>query len=210
MPVVMEYPPSLATSGPTKTTAMVVMPDPRARASVTRHLWMLGIRDVVEVSTVAEARIRLATPRNLCVVDANLPDGSGPALLKYMQSAGWTGGLVLSARDDIQTVRAALAAGSRGYVITGTRGRSPVGSRVVSSPPSFPPQNSVNRVRGLSSREIEVLRLVADGQTNKAIGESMGLSALTVKSHLARIARKLGTGDRAGMVGLALRTGILT
>jgi len=37
----------------------------------------------------------------------------------------------------------------------------------------------------------------------------MGLSALTVKSHLARIARKLGTGDRAGMVAVALRTGII-
>ncbi|CAM5275751.1 hypothetical protein SBADM41S_12062 [Streptomyces badius] len=44
-----------------------------------------------------------------------------------------------------------------------------------------------------------MLRLVAEGQSNKAIGVSMGLSALTVKSHLARIARKLGTGDRAGI-----------
>ena len=52
--------------------------------------------------------------------------------------------------------------------------------------------------RELSGREVEVLRLVAEGQSNKAIGVSMGLSALTVKSHLARIARKLGTGDRAG------------
>lgn len=52
--------------------------------------------------------------------------------------------------------------------------------------------------RELSGREVEVLRLVAEGQSNKAIGVAMGLSALTVKSHLARIARKLGTGDRAG------------
>uniref|UniRef100_UPI0018D0DAA8 response regulator transcription factor n=1 Tax=Streptomyces clavuligerus TaxID=1901 RepID=UPI0018D0DAA8 len=63
--------------------------------------------------------------------------------------------------------------------------------------------------RELSGREVEVLRLVAEGQSNKAIGVSMGLSALTVKSHLARIARKLGTGDRAGMVAVALRTGII-
>ena len=63
--------------------------------------------------------------------------------------------------------------------------------------------------RELSGREVEVLRLVAEGQSNKAIGVAMGLSALTVKSHLARIARKLGTGDRAGMVAVALRTGII-
>ena len=38
-------------------------------------------------------------------------------------------------------------------------------------------------------REVEVLQLVADGQSNKQIGDVLGLSALTVKSHLARIAR---------------------
>jgi DNA-binding NarL/FixJ family response regulator len=64
-------------------------------------------------------------------------------------------------------------------------------------------------VSELSGREIEVLHLVADGRSNKEIGEELGLSALTVKSHLARIARKLGTGDRAGMVAVALRTGII-
>ncbi len=64
-------------------------------------------------------------------------------------------------------------------------------------------------VSELSGREIEVLRLVADGQSNKQIGEQLGLSALTVKSHLARIARKLGTGDRAEMVAMAMRAGVI-
>jgi len=59
------------------------------------------------------------------------------------------------------------------------------------------------------AREIEVLRLVADGQSNKQIGSALGLSALTVKSHLARIARKLGTGDRAEMVVVAMRAGVV-
>ncbi|MGH9005846.1 MAG: response regulator transcription factor, partial [Acidimicrobiia bacterium] len=61
---------------------------------------------------------------------------------------------------------------------------------------------------GLSAREVEVLRLVADGQSNRDVGETLGLSPLTVKSHLARIGRKLGSGDRAEMVALALRAGI--
>ena len=64
-------------------------------------------------------------------------------------------------------------------------------------------------VSELSGREVEVLRLVADGQSNKQIGDELGLSALTVKSHLARIARKLGTGDRAEMVALAMRAGVI-
>ena len=57
----------------------------------------------------------------------------------------------------------------------------------------------------MSEREIQVLQQVADGHTNKEAGQQLGLSGLTVKSHLARIGRKLGTGDRAEMVALAMR-----
>ena len=64
-------------------------------------------------------------------------------------------------------------------------------------------------VDGLSAREIEVLGLVACGRSNRDIGAELHLSALTVKSHLARIARKLGTGDRAEMVAVALRAGVI-
>ena len=44
---------------------------------------------------------------------------------------------------------------------------------------------------------------------DRAIGDELGLSALTVKSHLARISRKLGTGDRAALVAISIRTGLL-
>ena len=68
---------------------------------------------------------------------------------------------------------------------------------------------SLDNPVGLTQREIEVLQAVAQGRSNKGIGEELGLSALTVKSHLARIARKLGTGDRAEMVALGMRAGLL-
>ena len=58
--------------------------------------------------------------------------------------------------------------------------------------------------------EAHLLQLVADGQSNKEIGTALGLSALTVKSHLARIARKLGTGDRAELVMISLRSGLIS
>jgi len=63
-------------------------------------------------------------------------------------------------------------------------------------------------IRG-AAREVGVLRLVADGRTNREIGEALSLSALTVKSHLARISRKVGTGDRAEMVAFAIRHELL-
>ena len=61
----------------------------------------------------------------------------------------------------------------------------------------------------MTDREVEVLEWVADGRSNKWIAERLTLSSLTVKSHLTRIGRKLGTGDRAEMVAMAMRAGII-
>lgn len=216
--VLLEQPASLVAYRPNKPTAMVVVADPRVRSTVTRHLWALGVRDVIEASSIAEARPRIGNPRDICVADVHLPDGSGLTLLSETRAAGWPNGLALSAADDIGAVRNALAGGVKGYVVTGTRnnvglpsrpGAAPIGAgaRMHRRHPGAP--SHPGGYRELSGREVEVLRLVAEGQSNKAIGVSMGLSALTVKSHLARIARKLGTGDRAGMVAVALRTGII-
>jgi DNA-binding NarL/FixJ family response regulator len=229
--VLLEHPANLVAYRPTKPTAMVVVADPRVRNTVTRHPWALGVRDVIEASSIAEARPRVSTPRDICVADVHLPDGSGLTILAETRAAGWPNGLALSAADDIGAVRSALAGGVKGYVVTGTRGTigmpgrpgMPLGAAQmagrmrrpgmpgVPGAPAGPgaPGVQPTTYRELSGREVEVLRLVAEGQSNKAIGVAMGLSALTVKSHLARIARKLGTGDRAGMVAVALRTGII-
>lgn len=234
MSVLVDHTASLLAYRPAKLTAMVVVHDPRVRTSVTRHLWALGVRDVVEASTIAEARSRMATPRDIAVVDVHLPDGPGLALLAEMRTVGWSSAVAISTADDTNAVRAALASGVRGYVVTGARALPhsrpgfpgglgtvpahlrerrlmPVGAAgTAAALAAGPVPNVVNAgCRELSAREIEVLRLVADGRSNKAIGQTMGLSALTVKSHLARIARKLGTGDRAGMVAVAMRGGII-
>jgi len=60
-------------------------------------------------------------------------------------------------------------------------------------------------VHSLTTRELDVVRLVAEGMSNREIAVKLDLSPLTVKSHLGRIARKLGVGDRAHIVALACR-----
>ena len=190
-------------------TAMVVVASPFVRETIARALRGLGAVEVVEAGSLAEARVRGrgSVSRDLAVVEGSLPDGSGIALLSELRALGWGRGLVLSASEDPYTVRAALAAGVRAFLVT------------ASSPTNRAPGEAVtpHRIRGtrisgaegLSGREVEVLQLVAAGRSNKDIGEALGLSALTVKSHLARIARKLGTGDRAEMVVVAMRAGVV-
>lgn len=121
MSVLLEQPASLVAYRPNKPTAMVVVADQRVRSTVTRHLWALGVRDVIEASSVAEARPRIGNPRDICVAEVHLPDGSGLTLLSETRAAGWPNGLALSAADDIGAVRNALAGGVKGYVVTGTR-----------------------------------------------------------------------------------------
>jgi DNA-binding NarL/FixJ family response regulator len=61
----------------------------------------------------------------------------------------------------------------------------------------------------LSAREIEILRLVADGRSNREIGQQLWISEATVKSHLNRIYAKLDSTDRTAAVTAALRRGII-
>ena len=120
---------------------------------------------------------------------------------------GWQRGIVLAADGDPFSVRAALAAGVRAFVVSSAGPGRATGATGAARGPIRGSQTA--GVDGLSGREIEVLALVASGRSNRDIGTELHLSALTVKSHLARIARKMGTGDRAEMVAVALRAGVI-
>jgi DNA-binding NarL/FixJ family response regulator len=65
------------------------------------------------------------------------------------------------------------------------------------------------RVPHLSAVERRVMALVAEGKANKQIGSALGISPLTVKNHLARIRARLGAGDKAQALAIALRAGLL-
>jgi len=206
-------------------TAMVVDDHPLIRESMVARLMAMGATDIAEAASCAEARARAhaSGPRELCVLDVGLPDGSGLDLLADLRAAGWQRLVVLSAADDPYSVRAAFVAGAQGYLLKsasplvvadgvrrvldgGVYADPSVASLLAAGLRGGPQQDGVSE---LSGREVEVLKLVADGRSNKEIGETLGLSALTVKSHLARIARKLGTGDRAEMVAMAMRAGVI-
>lgn len=162
-------------------------------------------------------------PCDLAILDLGLPDGSGIELVSELRSNGWPRVVVLASSDDPYAVRAAFQAGAQAYLLKSaspmavTDGVRRVLEGGVYADPGVAPvlatgtrvPGTDNTPRELSSREVQVLQLVADGQSNKEIGEALNLSALTVKSHLSRIGRKLGTGDRAQMVALAMRAGVI-
>jgi ATP/maltotriose-dependent transcriptional regulator MalT len=79
-------------------------------------------------------------------------------------------------------------------------------------PRTLPPRRSVvpepSSAR-LSTREVEVLRLVAAGQTNRAIAENLVLSECTVAHHVASVLNKLGVSSRAEAVAVGFREGMV-
>jgi len=198
---------------------------PLLREAVTARLTAMGAGTVHQAASVAEARARaLASgPCDLAILDLGLPDGSGLNLVAELRAQGWGRLVVLASSDDPYLVRSAFQAGAQAYLLKSTSPRVVTDGvqRVLTggalADPTVAPllatgtwvPGTDNTPRELSVREVEVLELVADGRSNKEIGDTLGLSALTVKSHLSRIGRKLGTGDRAQMVALAMRAGVI-
>ena len=81
-----------------------------------------------------------------------------------------------------------------------------LGHRLIS--PTVPLPKQARHIAGLTERELQVLRLVAEGSTNREIAEALVLSENTVARHLTSIFTKVGVENRAGATAFALRQGL--
>lgn len=183
-------------------SALVVNDDPLVREPIAARLRRMGAGTVHETATVTETLVfaRAAGPCDLAVVDLELPDGGGLDLVTELHGYGWRRIVVLASPGNRHAVPLAFQAGAQCCLLKPQRSEGPA------APPD-PPLPATTHA--LSTREVEVLQLVAAGQSNREIGLTLNLSALTVKSHLSRIGRKLGAGDRARMVVQAMRARII-
>lgn len=124
--------------------------------------------------------------------------------------------IVVSINETAEDVHRALVAGAWGYVPKSSEKEAIVRAiRAVAAGEHFLPPELARRVAErnarvtLSSREIEVLRLIAQGRANKEIATALALSETTVKTHVAHILFKLDAPDRTRAVTLALERGLL-
>jgi DNA-binding NarL/FixJ family response regulator len=115
--------------------------------------------------------------------------------------------VVLTSFSDRDRVSDALAAGAVGYLLkdcepedllaavrSAAAGHVPLDPRVARV--LLPSASSGRPEDAMSPREVEVLRLVAQGLANKQIGRALGISERTVKAHLGRVFRQIGVADR--------------
>jgi DNA-binding NarL/FixJ family response regulator len=116
---------------------------------------------------------------------------------------------------DVQVLRA-LKAGARGYILKAHVRRELLDTirAVHGGQKRIPPEVAAELADhaaddALSSREIDVLRLIAAGNANKEIAARLGIAEETVKSHITNILAKLGANDRTHAVTTALKRGII-
>jgi DNA-binding NarL/FixJ family response regulator len=109
-----------------------------------------------------------------------------------------------------------MQAGARGYILKDSPRSELLASirRVHAGERVIPPNIATRlaeRIGGneLTAREFEVLKLIVNGQSNKQIGDNLGISEGTVKSHVNNILDKLGVTDRTQAVSVALKRGIV-
>ncbi|TBN58348.1 response regulator transcription factor [Glaciihabitans arcticus] len=164
-----------------------------------------------------------ATLPDVVVLDVQLGDGNGVDLCRDIRSAfPDIACLMLTAFDDDDASRLAVLAGAAGYVLKDIRGRNLLdGIRVVAAGRSLLAPGLRDRVAAelhrpspsdptgvdLTLRESQVLQLIADGLTNRQIGERLELAEKTVKNYVSALLAKLGMERRTQAAVYGARLG---
>ena len=185
-----------------------------------------GFEVVGEAESGAEA-LSLASRLlpDVVVLDISMPDQSGLEVAARLRgSAGPPRVLILSMHDNPEYVLESVRAGAHGYLLKDTaatelrnairavcRGESyfspPVASRL--SAAVREEHDSSQALDQLTSRELEVLRGIVQGQTNKEIAGELGISHRTVETHRESLMRKLKIRSVAELTRFAIETGII-
>lgn len=179
---------------------------------------------VGEAGTAAQALPRILAVRpDVAILDMRLPDGNGIDICRDVRSAlPDTHCLILTSYDDQDAVLAAVLAGASGYLLKEVRsaalidgirqaalGRSLMDPALVTAVVQRVTEKSPadTKLASLTDREREVLDLVADGLTNRQIGERLYLAEKTVKNYVSSLLGKLGMERRtqAAVFGAEIR-----
>ena len=173
---------------------------------------------VAEASNGREAieLFRLHRP-DVTLMDLQMPEMDGAEAIAEIQREFRDAHIIVltTYRGDAQILKA-LKAGARAYMLKGQVHRELLETirAVHAGQKRIPPDIAAELAEhamddALSAREIDVLRLVASGNSNKLIADQLSIGEATVKGHVANILSKLGANDRTHAVTIGLKRGII-
>ncbi len=165
----------------------------------------------------ALAQVRRLDP-DLLLMDLRMPGGDGVSAIRALRELSPVRPrvLVLTTYDSDRDIHAAIDAGADGYLLKATPRaeliaavlRAAVGQSVL-SPTAVQSLMDRGRQQQLTDREVEVLRAIARGGTNREVAAELLVSEATIKTHLLRLFPKLGVRDRAAAVRAAFERGLI-
>lgn len=200
--------------------------------------WLVGIIDSDErlttafaIGTLAEAHRAISTEApDLCLVDINLPDGTGIEFIERLKSQSSAKSLILTVLGDRLSVLLALQAGADGYLLKDTpgqqlrnaihstlEGETPLSPQAATfllemwkatDPAGMPP--APRDREELTSREIEVLKLFSRGLSYREVAHALNISPNTVGDHVKAIHRKLRVHSRSEAIFEARQLGLIS
>jgi DNA-binding NarL/FixJ family response regulator len=206
------------TGAPAEPTTILIVDDHAVvREGLCRLLTVYDdMRVAGEADDVATAAALAARERpDIILLDIGIPSGGGGAAVRRLRASSPTSSvLIVSRREGPELVKAALAAGARGYLPMNIQGEElVVAIRAVLADPerivlgvsraSLASGGDTAGFETLSEREREVLELVGQALSNRQIASRLSLTEATVKRHLRNIFVKLGAVSRIDAVNKA-------
>jgi DNA-binding NarL/FixJ family response regulator len=184
--------------------------------------------DIEVLDDVGSARLAIEMAADLqpdvIVMDINMPEVSGiDATRQIVKVSPHIGVLMLTMQEDDDSIFAALRAGARGYLLKSDSSREIIDAVRMGGGPAVFGRGVAQRVIDyfagqhdspadlfpeLTDREREILRLIADGESNPSIATKLYLSPKTVRNHVSNIFSKLQVSDRAQAIVRARRAGL--
>lgn len=177
--------------------------------------------NLVFSGTLADSLEILKTSFDLILLDLELPDSNGLlTLITITQVANGTPIIVVSGEDSPAIIQQALKIGAKGYIPKSAQDtvlRNAIS--LVMSGEIFVPSNILQQLdlkhehsptHTLTNRECEILNLMAEGFSNKKIGNHLCIEEATVRSHATHIFKKLSVDNRTEAVIKAQKKGLVT
>jgi DNA-binding NarL/FixJ family response regulator len=164
---------------------------------------------------------------DIAILDLSMPELNGlDATRQILEIDAVTRVLILSAHESEQLTREVLKAGAQGYVLKSDAGRvlvtavealldgrpfftSKIGQLVLDGYLRGAPVETDSSMPALSSREREIVQLLAEGRSNKEVARVLGISVKTAETHRSNIMRKMEFGSLADLIRFAVRNKII-
>jgi len=205
---------------PEKLIRILIVDDhPAIRVGLTS---MLGTQPEISiVGSASEGKEALAILRNNAVdvvlLDLRMQGMSGVEMVQAMKRDGHTARvIILTSFDTDEDIYGAVRAGALGYLLKDTSLKVMVEAiRSVHAGRKYIPREIATRLADrmmrpdLTARELDILKMVSKGLTNRDIGQALGISSFTVKNHVNNIMEKLGVGDRTEAATISIQKGIV-